>query len=190
MDFSVLIAGLGFGATVVGSYVSYRLGRRSEYSVDEWMKELRDWSKDSISEMSDLIYYSHENELGHDKIVQIKSSLSCLVECGRLYFPNHYTESYGAYKLKAYHGYRHSALDCLVASIEVIDDKSIEISEKIYHYDKLRKIFVSIMIDILGPQNHNKIISEIIKKSLSDLVMKPWADFFLMVKTFRLVPRG
>jgi hypothetical protein len=91
--------------------------------------------------------------------------LSALIEIGRFYLPNQRQNEHGIDKTLAYRGYRHEALDPLVAAFRVIEGNVKLTMPKADILWELRREFVSRLFDILGPEHHNKEIGRIIQTS-------------------------
>jgi hypothetical protein len=129
------------------------------------MRDLREWASEAIDVLSEAVYASESND-----VRRYTSQLSALVDRGRLFLPNQYTEEYGEHKLPAFRGYRHAALDPLIAAIKVLEGKVEELHDYVSDNrgDVLRELqmeFVSHIQQILDPEGHNKKIAWIIKDS-------------------------
>jgi hypothetical protein len=56
------------------------------------------------------------------KRLEVLESLSCVIDAGRLYFPNSEAEKFGLEKEAAFRGKRHAVLDMLVRIYDLLDD--------------------------------------------------------------------
>jgi hypothetical protein len=141
--------------------------------VAEWMRDLRNWASEAIDVLSEAVYASDgtQEPVPSDARRYIPQ-LSALIDRGRFFLPNQYTERYGTDKLPAFRGYRHAALDPLVSALIVlegnVEDK--ELHDYVAHNRRavLRELqmeFVSHIQQILDPEGHNQKIAGIIKDS-------------------------
>lgn len=90
-------------------------------SVEGWTETVRNWAVASIEVMTRI---HHEfNTKDHEKAVNAARSLAlelqCLIDQGRLYFPNENRDVYGHRKQLSRQGYRSAILDTLVATQKV-----------------------------------------------------------------------
>lgn len=165
MELSVVIGAIGVSATIAASAISYRLGRRSEFAVAEWMRELRSWAEKAIGELSLASYRLAGSEYTENERNLHARNLSALIEIGRFYLPNQQPDQHGTDKPPAYRGYRHAALDPLVAAVRVLQHGPGDAVDESQVLWELRREFVSILFDILGPDHHNRIIGRMIRES-------------------------
>ncbi|ADJ29436.1 hypothetical protein [Nitrosococcus watsonii] len=167
MDPLVIVGMIGVATTAIASFLSYRLGRQSEFAMAEWMREVRSWGAQVVSALSDAAY-GITNQRGESKDEsQWVKQLSVLIEVGRFYLPNQHQDQYGLDKPLAYRGFRHATLDPLVAAIRVIQGAAPTSIDKGQVLWELRREFVSSLFEILGPDHHNRMIAKIIRKSHS-----------------------
>ncbi|WOD30057.1 hypothetical protein RYH70_08260 [Alloalcanivorax xenomutans] len=164
MNFSILVNILGVVIALAACLMSYRLGRRSEFAVAEWMREVRSWAEKAIGELSHATYAVMDEECTAQDRHSFARNISALVEVGRFYFPNQSVD-YGRNKPLAYQGLRHAALDPLVAAVRVLNkgtDSEVDVSRVLY---ELRREFVSLVFNVLGPAHHNRMIGRMIRES-------------------------
>lgn len=167
MEPSVVVAAVGVAVTIAASVISYRLGRRSEFAVAEWMRELRAWAEKVIVELSEASYGLASGNAGTSERNLHARNISALVEIGRFYLPNQQPDQHGSDKPPAYRGFRHAALDPLVAAVRVLQDGAGESVDDSLVVWELRREFVSILFNILGPEHHNHLIGKMIRESHS-----------------------
>lgn len=165
MDASVIVGILGVIAAFFGAGVGYWFGRRAEYAVSEWMRELRSWASEVIDILSQASYGVRAKESEHFEQVRWAQELSALIETGRFYLPNQRKNEHGIDKPLAYRGFRHAALDPLVAAVRVIEGDAKYTVPKADILWELRREFVSALFRILGPDHHNDEIGKIIRTS-------------------------
>jgi len=165
MDASVIVGILGVIAAFFGAGAGYWFGRRSEFAVAEWMREVRSWSSEVNNILSQASYGTRAEESEHLDQVRWAQELSALIEIGRFYLPNQRQDEHGMDKPLAYRGFRHAALDPLVAAVRVIEGDAKYTLPKADILWELRREFVSTLFRILGPEHHNKEIGRIIRTS-------------------------
>lgn len=165
MDLSIFIAAIGAIVTVFASVTSYRIGRRSEFAIAEWMRELRAWTEKVILELSYSSKCLDQSAVAGEERAQRADNLSALIEIGRFYLPNQQPDKYGSEKLAAYRGFRHAALDPLVAAVRVLNHGTDAAVGESNILNELRREFVSMLFNILGPDHHNKMIGRMIRDS-------------------------
>jgi hypothetical protein len=147
--------------------------RRQEVGVAEWMRDLRDWASEAVEVLSEAVYASDGTQ-GPVPSAARRSvpRLSALIDRGRFFLPNQYTDKYGKHKLPAFRGYRHAALDPLVSAVAVLEGSVKD--EKLHNYvahnrravlRELQKEFVSHIQQILDPEGHNQEIARIITEN-------------------------
>lgn len=172
-----LLSGVGGSlATLAGVMIAWYLGRRAEriavaqrrldgaVFAAEWLRDLRDWSSESIDVLSEVSYWCGENSGDRDeKILCCRHRLSALVDRGRFFLPNVRTEEYGTHKPSAFRGYRHSALDPLVAAERALGGNIGTFRSPKEGVIKMKREFVSSIQRILAPDQHNREIARLIK---------------------------
>lgn len=160
----LIIGALGLLATVIGTYFGYRFGRRSEFAISEWMRELRSWSGKVLLVLSKAAYGLESSNSADSDRTAWTQELSALIELGRFYLPNQRQDAWGLDKPVAYRGYRHAALDPLVAAVRVLVNREINGGQLLF---ELRREFVSALFMILGPEHYNREVARIIRESHS-----------------------
>ncbi|WP_353215153.1 hypothetical protein [Salinisphaera hydrothermalis] len=128
-----------------------------------WMREVRGWGQDVIHVLTEACYVLDNPDMSGDSRNRLCERLSALVDIGRFYLPNQGPMSHGAHKPAAYRGYRHRALDPLVAATRVLNLGLPNGPDEAKVMRELRREFVSALFLILGPEHHNKIIGRIIR---------------------------
>jgi hypothetical protein len=181
---NLLFGVLGSVATALGVGIAWYFNRRSSLLAleqmhrdnaafaMELMRDIRSWADEVIHTLSKAAYQSKEMEIGSSSsetsspavVRLLESQLSSLVERGRLFFPNSHKDSCGMHKLPAYRGIRHAALDSIVASIKVLEGTLGNHQSKYIALTEMRKVFVSTIQPILGPDQNNRLISTMIER--------------------------
>lgn len=177
----VIVAFVGVIVGIVAARIQVRYARRQEETarrqevgVAEWMRDLRVWASEAIDVLSEAIYASDGmQEPGPIDARRYISQLAALADRGRFFLPNPYTEEvYGTQKLGAFRGFRHAALDPLVAAMRVLEgavqDKELHdyvVQNRRAVLRELQMEFISYIQQILAPTDHNKKIVDILRDS-------------------------
>lgn len=158
----LVIGALGLLTAVVGTYFGYRFGRRSEFAIFEWMREIRSWSEKVLLVLSEAAYGLVSSDCTDSDRRRWAAELSALIELGRFYLPNQHQDASGLDRPAAYRGYRHAALDPLVAAVRLLGSREANDDQLLI---ELRREFVSTLFMILGPDHHNREIARMIRDS-------------------------
>ncbi len=186
MDLSLanILGGLiGVFFTIVGVILSWYAGRKSERATNqqqklasltaasEWLRDLRNWASEAIEVLAVASYICKDwtdiSTPPNEKLLECRYRLSALIDRGRFFLPNIPDPEIGAEKPEAYRGWRHKALDPLVAAEMVLSGNvksgSFETHEKALI--EMRREFVSCIQRVLAPDMHNKEIARLIRES-------------------------
>lgn len=172
-----LLAGVGGAlAALAGVAIAWYLGKRSENIAlaqrrldsaafaAEWFRDLRAWASEAIDVLSEASYWCSVDREGSDeRVLYCRHSLSALVDRGRFFLPNVRTAEYGTHKPSAYRGYRHSALDPLVAAERALGGNVGGFQNPREAVIQMKREFVSSIQRILAPDQHNQAIARLIK---------------------------
>lgn len=143
-----------------------RLG--SHMAASDWLCDLRGWASDTIEVLAEASYRcGHADPSSVDCADQLRACqhrLSALIDSGRFYLPNQRVNEHGLHKPSAYRGFRHAALDPLIAAERVISGKvgSGTFSSRELALIEMRREFVSAIQRILAPDLHNQEIARMI----------------------------
>lgn len=165
LELSVLVGAVGVVVTIIASVISYKLGRRSEFAIAEWMRELRLWAGKVIVALSKASYGVADEKFTSKERDLHAQEISALIEIGRFYLPNQQPKKHGIDKPVAYRGFRHAALDPLVAAVRVLQHGTGDAVDENKVMWELQREFVSMLFNILGPDHHNKMIGRMIRES-------------------------
>ncbi len=175
----VLIGVVGAVAAVASVVLAWYLGTRSElasvgqqkiaahHAASEWQRDLRDWASEAIDVLSEASYdCERQDEAKQDcgeALSRCRHRLSALIDHGRFFLPNQ-TADVGKEKPSAYRGWRHSALDPLVASERVLSGHvgAGQFEHRQAALIAMRREFVSSIQRILAPELHNQEIARMI----------------------------
>jgi hypothetical protein len=179
----VLAGVLGTVATIASVVVAWHLGRKSERitasqqriaahaAAAEWLRDVREWAGEAIEVLSEASYTcAAADTAGEDcgaSLRQCQHRLSALIDRGRFFLPNQYVDRVGKHKPTAYRGWRHSALDPLVAAERVTSGAvgSGSFSTREAALIAMRREFVSAIQRILAPDLHNQEIARMIREA-------------------------
>lgn len=137
--------------------------------VAAWSRDLRGWAAQCIEVLAEASYTCrHSDDSGDDcasELRKCRQRLSALIDQGRFFLPNIPAVGVGANKPSAYRGWRHAALDPLVAAERVLsgDVGSGKYATREAAITEMRRYFVSAIQDILGPESNNKEIARMIR---------------------------
>lgn len=119
-------SGIAFLSAICGWFISYRWQLRNyRLAVDadraRWNQGVERWAAEVIDVMTRM--HAHFDHFDHQEAIEkskeLATSLSVLVDQGRLYFPNVMRDLYGEEKQQSRQGYRSAVLDPLVAAVKV-----------------------------------------------------------------------
>ena len=176
-----LLAGAaGSVATLAGVIVAWYLGKRAEIVAvsqrrldaaafaAEWSRDLRAWASEAIDVLSEAAYETSDSEteeaIAAVRLRRSRERLSALVDRGRFFLPNVRTSEYGQHKPSAFRGYRHSALDPLVAAERALGGTLGEFKGRRQAVIEMKRQFVSAVQRILAPDRHNEEIARLIRE--------------------------
>lgn len=129
--------------------------------TDQYFNSVRAWAEQVSHAISEATHIIEHPELNgeHKRPVLIK--LSSLIDTGRWYFPNQWTDDYGTHKEPAYRGIRQAVLDCVVEAYDLLRDSEPTESLKTELVAAQRK-FVSYIQDVLDPRKREQEIKKIL----------------------------
>lgn len=168
--------------------VGWLLGRRTVEVAQEqlrvdalafagnWYTDLRTWASEAIDVLSEAVYRSipsPDRPLDPEVLFACRYRLSALIDRGRFFLPNQRTTEHGMHKPTAYRGFRHSALDPLVAAEHVLGGETGTFPDQAAALVALRREFVSVIQDILAPARHNEAIARVVRHADQDRTDDP-----------------
>lgn len=147
------IALLALLALVVSSIVAFFQiydRKQAKFNLsNDYMNEVLAWHGEVVRVLMRLRVF--ENKASTEYVNDL-ALLSALIEQGRFFFPNvDRGDSYGLNKPFAFRGYRHLALDFLVASYNVFSKQITEKSQS--EAETLQRHFTSIVFEIVRPKD-------------------------------------
>jgi hypothetical protein len=176
------LAGLLTGLVGLAAY--YTSNRQNQLSATgvaaDWLRDMRAWASEAVDVLSEATYYFPKalDTLSESEVALItrcRFRLSALIDQGRFLLPNERESEYGAQKPAAFQGFRHPALDALVAAERILDGNvnlfSFPDAKKALI--GLRREFVSIVQAILDPRSMNKAVAELLRHAQEDRKRDP-----------------
>lgn len=182
MDTQTIIGVVSMIAAIGAAAVSWFAANRSDKSatrqqriathaaVAEWSRDLREWASQCVDVLAEASYTCHHHdESGTDCLDQLRAcryKISALIDRGRFFLPNQPAKDVGMNKPTAYRGWRHGALDPLVAAERVMSGEvgAGKYASREDALIEMRRIFVSSIQEILGPESNNKEIARMIRE--------------------------
>lgn len=123
--------------------------------TDTHFDAVRDWAQQVCFTLADAMH------VHQDQRAAVLSKLSALIDIGRWYFPNQWSEKYGIDKEPAYRGLRQPVLDCLVAAYDDLSDE-IPATELRSRLEACQRHFVSQIQLVIDPRRREKQIARIL----------------------------
>lgn len=185
-DYLTFIVGALTGVVtgLVGLAAYYAATRQNRLSATgiatDWLRDLRAWASEAVDVLSEATYCCPKDVGNASKddsalVVRCRFRISALIDRGRFLLPNEREGEYGADKPGAFQGFRHPALDALVAAERVLDG-----SISLYSFPDgkkalvgIRREFVSTVQSILDPRSMNKAVARILQQAHEDRKKDP-----------------
>jgi len=138
-------------------------------TVAEWRRDLREWAAEASEVLSEATYVcgdlAEESEHYRAQTFSCRHRLSSIIDRGRFFLPNIRKDEYGADKPFAYRGYRHSALDPLVAAERVLSTGYLgAFTDRKHALIAMKREFISSIQKILDPERHNHEVARMIRE--------------------------
>jgi hypothetical protein len=190
-------------AAIASVVVAVVLGRRAEAisvaqrrhsafsTAAEWRRDLTAWAAEVVDVLSEAAYSFGDDSRATkaEQLFACSFRLSALIDRGRFFLPNIRQDEHGADKPPAYRGYRHSALDPLVAAEGVLSTgKTGSFTDERDALVEMKREFVSALQQILDPQHHNREIAKVLFEGHKDQRSDPTLGGLLPDN--RNIPRG
>jgi hypothetical protein len=129
--------------------------------TDQYFNSVRIWAEHVCYAISEATHVIEHPELNGDLKRPILIRLSSLIDTGRWYFPNQWTDDYGTHKEPAYRGIRQPVLDCLVKAYDLLKDSQPTENSKAELIATQRE-FVSYVQEVLDPRQREQEIKKIL----------------------------
>jgi hypothetical protein len=147
--------------------ISETLEKGHELKLREWtdhyFNSVRVWAEEVCMVISEATHFSEDSEVSgeHKRSALIK--LSSLVDTGRWYFPNQWSDDYGIHKEPAYRGVRQPVLDCVVDAYNFLKEPGAGREAK-SELVKCQREFVSHIQEVLDPRRREQEIKKTLSK--------------------------
>lgn len=135
----------------------------------DWLRDLRAWASEATDILTLAAYScdidSPEDDQSLQALAECQHKLSAQIDKGRFLLPNERPDEYGGHKPLAYRGYRHPALDALVAAVRVIGNR-VELCSfpnRRTAIVGIRREFVSDIQAIMDPRSTNRTVARILR---------------------------
>jgi hypothetical protein len=166
-------------AAVASVFVAVVLGRRADAlataqrrhsafsTAAEWRRDLTGWAAEAIDVLSEATYCCEDKAEGAatERLFICRFRVSALIDRGRFFLPNIRRDEHGTDKPAAYRGYRHSALDPLVAAERVLSTgQTGSFTDRRYALIAMKREFVSAIQQILDPEHFNREVAKMISE--------------------------
>ncbi|MFC7367161.1 hypothetical protein [Vreelandella zhaodongensis] len=129
--------------------------------TDQYFNSVRAWAEQVCHAISEATHIIEHPELNGDHKRPVLVKLSSLIDTGRWYFPNQWTDDYGTHKEPAYRGIRQAILDCVVVAYDLLRDSDPNESIKAELIAAQRE-FVSYIQEVLDPRKREQEIKKIL----------------------------
>ncbi|MDK9703978.1 MAG: hypothetical protein OEL20_12650 [Sulfuritalea sp.] len=168
-----ILTGLG---ALAAYYAATRQNRLTATSIAaDWLRDLRAWASEAVDVLAESTYMCRRSDSTLSSSEQAIATrcryrLSALIDRGRFLLPNEREGEHGDHKASAYKGYRHPALDALVAAERILDG-AIDLfafPDRKAALIGVQREFVSIVQAILDPRSMNKTVAAILRHAQED----------------------
>lgn len=126
--------------------------------TDQYFMSVREWANEVCCVVSEAIHTIGRSDEQQKLNIQIR--LSALIDTGRWYFPNQWTDDYGTHKEPAYRGIRQPVLDCVVEAYHLLGEA--DASKE--HLVTVQRGFVSHIQKALDPRKREQEIKNILEE--------------------------
>ena len=171
---AAVVAALGTLVTVWG-FRRERLNQKMGAAKwkAEYFADLLKWSDEAMYVLSEAMHLCElePTRMGEGKFFEqrhlLRVKLSALVDRGRWFFPNYANDAYGQHKPEAFRGFRHAALDGLVAAYRELcslDYRSGENnSDRRAGIEQAKKAFTGEIQKVLDPRSRDEEFRKLVK---------------------------
>ncbi|WP_140413384.1 hypothetical protein [Pandoraea sp. PE-S2T-3] len=140
---------------------NFQLSQRSW--TDQHFNAVREWADQVCSTIADATHLLEQPQTFDDKKNAVLVRLSALIDTGRWFFPNQWSDDYGTHKESAYRGIRQPVLDCAVDAYEVLRDAEVGSDAKARIVTAQRE-FVSHIQTVLNPRAREREIKKLLQE--------------------------
>lgn len=131
--------------------------------LDQYLTNVRIWAEEACDNISIAIHAVQVDGLRRDELLHTSlHKLSSLIDRGRWFFPNLWSDEYGQHKEPAYHGIRQPILDYLVDAYRVIETLlKAKDNDNVLDLVHSQRMFVSEVQQVLNPRRREQEIKRI-----------------------------
>lgn len=141
------------------------LEKEHQLKLREWTEQyfssVRTWAEQVCHAISEATHIIENPELNGEHKRPVLVRLSSLIDTGRWYFPNQWTDDYGTHKEPAYRGIRQPVLDYVVEAYDLLKDSHSTESLRAELIAAQRE-FVSHIQGVLDPRKREQEIKKIL----------------------------
>lgn len=130
---------------------------------DEYFREISNWASGVATCLSRAIHQFDDLAEASATRTQILADISCAIDTGRWFFPNHISDDYGNDKPPAYRGYRQPILDWLVRAYEILETPG-KFEEPREQLVRSQRVFVSMIQERLDPRRREVAIGRVLSE--------------------------
>lgn len=138
---------------------NYQLSQRSW--TDQHFNAVRSWADQVCCAIADATHLVEQPQSFGDAKKSVLVRLSSLIDTGRWYFPNQWSDDYGTHKEPAYRGIRQPVLDCIVDAYNGLRDAEVGNGAK-GRIVAAQREFVSHIQTVLNPRAREREIKKIL----------------------------
>ncbi len=162
-DADFAVAALSLALALAAYLAATRQNRLSAVAyVADWRRDVRSWACEAVGVLAELeaADEASSTEARHPN----RTRLSALIDQGRFLLPNVERDRVGLHKPAAYRGWRHRALDPLVAVARLIDGQldSAPFPSVGAAIASLRREFVSEVFTVIDPEAANRSVADLL----------------------------
>lgn len=134
--------------------------------AEQYFIDVRTWADEVCLHISEALHLSRYSCLASNEALRmgLETKLSCLLDTGRWYFPNHWSQDYGKEKEAAYRGIRQPILDYVYDAYNAtVALKSEECSQRsLAKLVQSQRGFVSEVQKVLDPRRREQEVKRVL----------------------------
>lgn len=131
--------------------------------TDQHFNSVRSWGEQVCSAMIEANHLAEINNLTDESRMPVLIRLSTLIDTGRWYFPNQWSDDYGVHKELAYRGVRQPILKTIVIVYDEIKNNPFQSGAK-KRIDEAKREFVSHVQIVLDPRTREQEIKKVLSE--------------------------
>lgn len=139
---------------------------RERQWAESYFTDVRSWANDACQAIAEALHFARHPYLVKDAAnrIRIESKLSYLLDTGRWYFPNHWSDDYGKAKEPAYRGLRQPILDHLFKAYNATRamDNPECCAKSLKDLIQAQRSFVSEVQNVLDPRRREEEVKRVL----------------------------